>query len=208
MADIARWPISPDIVPPPTMAGETMVGHDQHDDIPPGEQFPLWQSMRKNKAWAPQINLVYFSPDGRIGEKTGIFCTAVNGFCTKKEKTWKTHTDMKQAREASQKRADAEPARRAEAALRAANRKAKDALLNAEQKRTGLIPIKSKPKATAKSDWETDMDKACEPERDPKRRRSDELELGHKLTYESDDPGPNDVDDYDPNAEAEFGVYQ
>lgn len=179
------------------MVGETMVGHDQYNAIPEGEEFPLWQG--KNKDWEPvRDHCVYFSPDGQFQEKVGIFCTAVNaGRRYKKGQKWKTHDEVQAWEEARA----AEPARRAAAAVTAAKRKAKDARLNAEQKRTGLIPIKTKAKPKAKPDWETRMDEDCAPEREPKRRRS---EPGHRLTYDSDDPAYESNEDdpaYDSNYE-------
>jgi len=77
------------------MVGETMVGHDQYNAIPEGEEFPLWQG--KNKDWEPvRDHCVYFSPDGQFQEKVGIFCTAVNaGRRYKKGQKWKTHDEVR-----------------------------------------------------------------------------------------------------------------
>jgi hypothetical protein len=188
------------------MEGETMVGHDQYNAIPEGEQYPLWQG-KQNKAWKPVLyERAYWSPDGQIQDTVGIFCTAANDKRGRyrKGRKWKTHDEMQDwYRLAAEARA-AEPARRAAAAVTAAKRKDKDARKNAEQKRTGLIPIKTKAKPEAKPDWEIRMDEACAPEREPKRRRSDELELGHRLTYDSNDSAYDSNEDdlaYDSNCE-------
>ena len=95
-----------------------MVGHDQYNAIPEGEQYPLWQG-KQNKAWKPVLcERAYWSPDGQIQDTVGIFCTAANDKRGRyrKGRKWKTHDEMQDwYRLAAEARA-AEPARRAAAA--------------------------------------------------------------------------------------------
>ena len=166
------------------MVDEIMVGHDKHDDIPRDEQFPLWQAGRVKKPDPkkpdadPVLLRVYFSPDGQLQDKKGIFCTAVDSDNSYKEGLkWKTHREMKASERTALTRwrdGGRSPEERFWLARQAA--------LNARQKETGLIPIKTKakPKATHK------------------RPRSSEDSGQDSYPPNSDDPDHDSNDDANP----------
>jgi len=191
------------------MVGELMVGHEQHPDIPPGKQFPLWQATSAGRGgvqqgWRPVMHKhVYYSPDGRLADKKGIFCTAVKrGESFTKGQKWATHDEMETHFKVRQAGLDAAPHRNAAKERRAA----KEAAKNEEQRRTGLIPLPKARKRSPIPDWEARIDQGCSPEPMTKRHRPTPQQW-RRPTFLNDDDHSPDAEDPDGSAMyAEHGM--
>ena len=151
------------------MEGEIMVGHDEFQyNAIPKGEQFPQWQGKQNKAWEPVYNVRVYF------SPNGQFQGTVGIFCTaakcKRERYVKGHK-FKTCDEVQAwvEARDARDARRAAAAVPA--------------------------------DWEARiarMDEGCAPERESKRRRSDELELGHRHTYDSNDRAFDSNEDEDP----------
>ena len=157
------------------MEGEIMVGHDEFQyNAIPKGKEFPLWQGKQNKAWEPVCRVRVYISPNGQSQDT------VGIFCTAVKRNRERYVKGRKFKTRDEVQTwvearDARDARRAAAAVPA--------------------------------DWEAriaGMDEGCAPEREPKRRRSDKLELGHRLTYNSDDPAYDSNEDdpaYDSNDE-------